>query len=155
MATDEPTTCQICEQPIEHKRGHRKRLYCSDACQQAAYRLRKWKQSQDVTNAVTNVSVMETRIAELELEVRTLQAWLDLEKRMRADVQVHHFKTWLRTHPQPEDTDFAKRFLADTRLAHHASRSMYEARMRQYKYSEEDIYLFRDAWQTMLLNQPR
>ena len=153
MATTEPVTCQICERSIEQKRGHRKRLYCSDACQQAAYRLRKWKQSQDVTIAVTNVSAMEARIAELEQEVRKLQAWLDLEKRMRADVQVHHFKTWLRTHPQPEDSDFAKRFLADSRLPHHASRSMYEARMRQYGYKIEDIYLFRDAWQTMLLSQ--
>src|SRR5450755_2690045 len=112
MATTEPTTCLICEQQISHKRGHRKRLYCSDACQQAAYRLRKWKQSQGVTIAVTNASVMEARIADLEQEVRRLQAWVDLEKRMRADVQIHHFKTWLRMHPQPEDTDFTKRFLA-------------------------------------------
>jgi hypothetical protein len=32
------------------------------------------------------------------------------------EAEVHHFKNWLRTHDQPQDSDFAKRFLIDTRL---------------------------------------
>lgn len=85
--------------------------------------------------------------------MRTLRASLDLEGRFRTDVAVHHFKPWLRRHLQLEDSTFARRFLDDTRLPHQASRSMYEARLRHYAYSDEDIFLFRDAWKTMLLSQ--
>ena len=74
----------------------------------------------------------------------------DLEERFRTDTQVHHFKKWLRSHDQPQDTDFFKRFLADTRLPQHASRGLYEAKMRTAGYSEEDMHLFHDAWKTML-----
>lgn len=76
-----------------------------------------------------------------------------LEERFRTDTGVHHFKNWLRTHDQPQDSDFAKRFLADTRLPQHASRSLYEAKLRVSGYSEEDIHLFQDAWKAMLFTQ--
>lgn len=145
------TTCKVCGKPLVQRasrRGHRKRLYCDGQCKQVAYRQRK-EQSQDV--AIDEQA--QARIAELEQEVRTLQARLDLEGRFRTDVAVHHFKSWLRRHPQPEDSTFARRFLDDTRLPHQTSRSMYEARLRQHTYSDEDIFLFRDAWRTMLLNQ--
>ncbi len=74
----------------------------------------------------------------------------DIEERFRTDTQVHQFKKWLRTHDQPQDTDFAKRFLADSRLPQHASRGLYEAKMRSTGYSDEDIHLFHDAWKRML-----
>jgi endogenous inhibitor of DNA gyrase (YacG/DUF329 family) len=147
--------CKVCGKPIVQKdsrRGHRKRSYCSDRCRQIAYRQRK-EQPQSVTIVTIDEQGYQARIAELEQEVQTLRAQLNLEERLRTDVVVRHFKNWLRRHPQPEDTDFAKRVLADTRLPLHATRSLYEARLRLYKYSEEDIALFRDVWKTMLLSQ--
>ncbi len=74
----------------------------------------------------------------------------NLEERFRTDTAVRHFKNWLRTHDQPQDTDFAKRFLADSRLPQHASRGLYEAKMRTAGYSDEDMYLFQDAWKSMI-----
>jgi hypothetical protein len=56
------------------------------------------------------------RIAALEAEVQQLQQRLAVEERFRTDIEVHHFKNRLRTHDQPQDSDFAKRFLIDTRL---------------------------------------
>jgi predicted DNA-binding protein len=73
-----------------------------------------------------------------------------LEERFRTDTQVHHFKKWLRTHDHPEGTDFYKRFLVDGQLPQHASRGLYEAKMRAAGYNEEDVHLFRDAWKLML-----
>ena len=93
---------------------------------------------------------MQTRIAELEREVQALQERLDIEQRYRTDTQVRHFKSWLRTHDQPQDSDFFKRFLTDTRLPQHASRSLYAARLKQYGYSDEDISLFQERWKDML-----
>jgi hypothetical protein len=77
----------------------------------------------------------------------------DIEERFRTDTEVHQFKKWLRSHDQPQDSDFAQRFLADGRLPQHASRGMYEAKMRTAGYSEEDMHLFQNAWKTMLFTQ--
>jgi hypothetical protein len=96
---------------------------------------------------------VQARIAALETEIQQLQERLTSEQRFRTDTGVHHFKNWLRAHDQPQDSDFAKRFLADTRLPQHASRGMYEAKLRIGGYSEEDIHLFQDAWKTMLFTQ--
>jgi Ribbon-helix-helix domain len=93
-----------------------------------------------------------TQVAALENEVQQLQARLNVEERFRTDTAVHHFKNWLRTHDQPQDSDFAQRFLADTRLPPHASRGMYEAKLRTTGYSEEDMHLFHDAWMLMLFS---
>ncbi len=78
---------------------------------------------------------------------------MNFEEGLQHDTQVRHFKTWLRKRQQPKDSDFAKQFLADSRLPQHASRSMYEAKLRAYNYSPEDIFLFRDLWLTLLLEQ--
>ena len=153
IETEQHTTCKVCGKPLVQKtgQGHRQRHYCDDRCKQIAYRKRKEPpQPQEVT---IDEEGYQKQIAALEQEVSDLQARLNLEERLRIDVEVRHFKNWLRRCLQPQDSDFAKRFLADTRLPLHASRSMYEARLRQYKYSEEDIYLFRDAWKSMLLSQ--
>ncbi len=91
-----------------------------------------------------------TQIAALENEIQKLRERLNIEERFRTDTGVHHFKKWLRSHDQPQDTDFAKRFLADSRLPQHASRGLYEAKMRSAGYSDEDIHLFQDAWKRML-----
>ena len=72
------------------------------------------------------------------------------KRRYRTDTQVRHFKSWLRTHPQPRDNDLAKRFLDDIRFPQHASRSLYTARLKQYGYSAEDVYLFEELWKDML-----
>jgi hypothetical protein len=74
-----------------------------------------------------------------------------LEERFRTHTQVHHFKKWIRSHDQPQDTDFFRRFLTDNQLPEHASRGMYEAKMRSAgNYSQEDVYLFQDAWRSMI-----
>src|SRR5690348_3289866 len=96
---------------------------------------------------------MESLMRRLTLEERLHEENLDHEKRFRIDTQVHHFKNWLRSHDQPQDSDFAQRFLADSRLPQHASRGMYEAKLRTARYSEEDIHLFHDAWKMMLFTQ--
>jgi hypothetical protein len=74
----------------------------------------------------------------------------DLEERFRTDTQVRHFKKWIRSHDHPQDTDFFKRFLADGQLPQHASRGLYEAKMRSTGYSDEDMHLFQDAWKSMI-----
>ncbi len=63
------------------------------------------------------------------------------------------FKSWLRRRRLPQDADFLKLFLDDTRLPYHASRSMYIARLKQYGYTAEDIAMFEEAWKDMLFNQ--
>jgi hypothetical protein len=74
-----------------------------------------------------------------------------VEERFSTDTQVHHFKKWIRSHDHPHDTDFFKRFLADGQLPEHASRGLYEAKMRSVgTYSEEDMHLFQDAWKSMI-----
>ena len=82
-----------------------------------------------------------------------IQEHPDIEERFRTDTQVHYFKGWLRAHDQPQDSDFAQRFLTDSRLPQHASRGMYEAKMRTAGYSEEDMHLFQDAWKLMLVTE--
>ncbi len=93
------------------------------------------------------------RVVALEMEVHRLTERLDIEEQFRTDTEVRHFKKWLRSHDQPQDSDFAKRFLADTRLPQHASRSLYEARLRLHDYSAEDLLLFQEAWKAMLFTQ--
>jgi ABC-type nitrate/sulfonate/bicarbonate transport system substrate-binding protein len=73
-----------------------------------------------------------------------------IEERFRTDTQVRHFKKWIRSHDHPQDTDFFRRFLADGRLPEHASRGLYEGRMRSAGYSEEDMYMFQAAWKSMI-----
>jgi hypothetical protein len=140
------TECLACGAPIIQLsgRGHRKRLYCDDRCRQKVHRQRTQKQEQETS---------EARIAALELEVQRLQERLRIEERYRTDTQVRHFKSWLRRRRLPQDADFLKLFLDDTRLPHHASRSMYIARLKQYGYTAEDIALFEESWKDMLFNQ--
>jgi hypothetical protein len=140
------TSCLACGRSLtqKHGRGHRKRLYCDDRCRQRGHRQRTQLQEQETP---------EVQIAALEIEIQRLQERLDIETRFRTDTQVRHFKPWLRRHTQAHDTDFFKRFLADTRLPQHASRSIYEARMRLYHYSKEDLYLFEETWKDMLCKE--
>jgi hypothetical protein len=141
----EETTCKACGKPLiqANRQGPHKREYCNDTCRQRAHRAKKQQKRE----------TPEARIATLEIEIQRLQERLAIETRFRTDTQVRHFKSWLRRHAPVQDTDFFKRFLADTRLPQHASRSMYEARLRLYHYSEEDIYLFEEAWKDMMLIQ--
>ena len=91
------------------------------------------------------------QFAALETEVHQLQQRLDIEEMYRTDTRSHHFKRWIRNHDHPQDTDFFfKRFLADGQLPEHASRGLYEAKMRTAGYSEEDLHLFQDTWKAML-----
>lgn len=105
-------------------------------------------------------SVEDARIVTLEAEVQQLRERLAIEEQFRTDTEVRHFKKWLRSHDQPQDSDFAKRFMADTRLPQHGSRALYEAKLRSCGYTAEDITLFQEAWKTMLFtaepdSQPR
>ncbi len=140
------TECLACGSPIIQiaGRGHRKRLYCDDRCRQQAHRQRT--QTHEQVTA-------EARIAALEKEVQELRSRLNVEERYRTDTQVRHFKSWLRRRRLPQDADFLKLFLDDTRLPYHASRSMYIARLKQYGYTAEDIAMFEEAWKDMLFNQ--
>ena len=151
----EQATCKSCGKPLIQatRRGYRKREYCNATCRQRAHRAKSQQQPAIVTNDVTINEAMQARIAKLEHEVQALQERLDIEQRYRTDTQVRHFKNWLRTHDQPQDTDFFKRFLADTRLPQHASRSLYAARLKQYGYSAEDRHVFEETWKDMLFNQ--
>lgn len=149
--------CKVCGKLIQRTRGHRPREYCNAACRQAQHR-RKQREAErkarrELEQIPTSEEELELRIDELEDKVHELQARLAFEERYRTDTTVRHFKVWLKQHPQPKDTDFAKRFLSDTRLPQHASRSLYEARMRVSGYSEEDLVLFRDAWLQLLLEE--
>jgi glucose-6-phosphate dehydrogenase assembly protein OpcA len=69
------------------------------------------------------------------------------------DTSPHRFKVWLarRFKRGKRDTidNLAKRIIADSRIPRQASKSMYEARMRQYGYPETDISVFLAAWQEM------
>jgi Ribbon-helix-helix domain len=96
------------------------------------------------------VTLTPAHFAALEHEIQQLQERLNVEERVRTDTQVHQFKKWLRTHDQPQDTDFFRRFLADGRLPERTSRGLYEAKMRSAGYSDEDMHLFQDAWKRML-----
>ena len=146
----EQATCKSCGKPLEQaeRRGPHRREYCNATCRQRAYRAKQHPAI--VTQSVTMSEAMQARIAELEHEVQALQERLDIEQRYRTDTQVRHFKSWLRTHDQPQDSDFFKRFLADTRLPQHASRALYAARLKQYGYSDEDIFLFQERWKDMI-----
>ena len=148
--TIEQTTCKACGKPLEQaeRRGPHRREYCDATCRKRAHRAKQ--QPAIVTNDVTMSEAVQERIAELEHEVQALHERLDIEQRYRTDTQVRHFKNWLRTHDQPQDTDFFKRFLADTRLPQHASRSLYAARLKQYGYSAEDRHVFEETWKDML-----
>lgn len=174
------TTCKYsrCGKPLPPATGrnHRKREYCNDVHRQLAYRQRKaqeatasikqrWSEFSPETQAMLGdilqlrgeafaehvASVISHEAARLQDDQQ--HDW-KVEERFRTDVEVRHFKRWLRTHDQPRDTDFFKRFQADTRLPQFASRSLYEARLRQHGYSAEDIFLFQGAWKEMLFTQP-
>jgi len=94
----------------------------------------------------------DPRLAALEAEVKQLKERLDIETRYRQDTEVRHFKAWIRNHTQPTDTGFLQTFLLDTRLPQHASRSLYEAKLRAAGYSDEEIALFQSAWKDMLFS---
>lgn len=174
---EQQATCKYCGHllPQSTGRNHRKREYCNDVHRQLAYRQRRelavkaevkqrWSEFLPETQAML-ADIMQVqgnefseRVASvISHEVARLQAvqqrGQQLEERFRTDTTVHHFKHWLRTHDQPRDTDFFKRFQADTRLPQHASRSLYEARLRLHGYSAEDIFLFQGAWRIMLAMQ--
>src|SRR6266571_2371123 len=128
-----------CHRPVPHKKE-----FCNATCGKRWHRRQQAKQEQEKA---------EARIAALELEVQRLKARLNVEERYRTDTQVRHFKSWLRRRRLPQDADFLKLFLDDTRLPYHASRSMYIARLKQYGYTAEDIAMFEEAWKDMLFNQ--
>jgi hypothetical protein len=175
---EQQTLCNYCRKPLPPATGrnHRKREYCNDVHRQLAYRQRRelaaraeikqrWSEFLPETQAVLGDilqlygEVLAGRVALiLSSEVARMQDTQQhdrkIEERFRTDVEVRHFKRWLRTHDQPRDTDFFKRFQADTRLPQFASRSLYEARLRMLGYSAEDIFLFQGAWKTMLFTQP-
>ena len=74
----------------------------------------------------------------------------NLEESFRTDIQVRHFKKWIQSHEQPQDTNFFKRFLADDQLTEHASCGLYEAKMCSTgNYSDEDKQIFQDTWRLM------
>jgi predicted DNA-binding protein len=95
----------------------------------------------------------DPRIARLQTEVQHLQQRLNIEEKFRTDTEERHFKKWLRSHDQPQGTDFFRRFLADGRLPHQASRSMYKAKLRVAGYTDEETALFEEAWRDMLFTQ--
>ena len=178
MESQQPqTTCKYCGKLLTQTDGrtHRKREYCTNVHRQLAYRQRKerearaasqqrWREFLPTTQALLEeilhlrgeafarrvTQVIADEVASVQ---ETQQHGQQVEERFRTDVTVQHFKPWLRRHDQPRDTDFFRRFLADTRLPQHASRALYEARLRLYGYSAEDIALFQGAWKEMLFTK--
>jgi hypothetical protein len=179
MSESEQGICKYapCGRPLPppNGRNHRRREYCNDVHRQLAYRQRReqaartevtqrWSEFSPETQAALadilqlHGEAFAGRVAQvIAHEVARLQDAQQhvqkIEERFRADVTVHHFKKWLRTHDQPRDTEFFRRFLADTRLPQFASRALYEARLRLHGYSAEDIFLFQGAWKEMLRMQ--
>ncbi len=159
------TYCKDCGAVLiqAERQGPHKKEFCNPTCRQRWHRkhqaVSREQESQEARIAVLEMEIeklqgtSEARIAALEKEIQRMQERLNVEERFRTDTQVRHFKSWLRRHLQARDTDFFKRFLADTRLPQHASRSRYEAFMRLYRYSDEDIYLFEEAWKDMMFIQ--
>jgi DNA repair exonuclease SbcCD ATPase subunit len=167
-----------CYHPAIPVKGHRKKEYCSQACRQMDYRTRKVETIEQKIHtleekasnlqadsqrgaelekrayeAELRISEANRSIAKLEEKVRKLQAQTNFNEALREDTQVWYFKSWLRKRPQPKDSTFAKRFIADSRLPQHGSRALYEAKLRAYNYSAEDISLFRDLWLTLIVEQ--
>jgi hypothetical protein len=136
-------------------RGYKLREDLIKACKLRALEQDKmlYEVMEEALTAYLEATATPAQIAALENEVQRLQRRLNIEERFRTDTGIHHFKNWLRTHDQPRDSDFAKRFLADSRLPEHASRGLYEAKLRTAGYSEEDMHLFHDAWKTMLFTE--
>ena len=135
-------------------RGYKLREDLIKACKLRALEQDKmlYEVMEEALTAYLEGAVTPAQVEALETEVQQLQARLNIEERFRTDTQVHHFKNWLRSHDQPQDSDFAQRFLADTRLPPHGSRGLYEAKLRTTGYSEEDMHLFHDAWMLMLFS---
>ena len=97
------------------------------------------------------VAIAAAHVATMENEIEQLHSRLDVEEMYRTDTRSHHFKKWVRSHGHPQGTDFFfKRFLVDGQLPEHASRALYEAKMKVANYSQEDMHLFQDAWKAML-----
>jgi endogenous inhibitor of DNA gyrase (YacG/DUF329 family) len=154
--TVEQASCKICGRPIVRKVWvPHKREFCSGRCKQVDYRNRKREENKRVTIAVTmDEQAMQARIAELEQRVKELSARLALEDAYRYDTQERPFKSWLKKNPHARDTaEVFKRILADTRLPHHGSRSLYEARLKLYGYTASEISLFQAVWTDMLFMQ--
>jgi hypothetical protein len=73
---EQTAVCLACGRPLTQKSGHRKRLYCTDACRQRGHRKH---QAPQPVSTVTNVTIEEQesllhRIAQLERENATLRA---------------------------------------------------------------------------------
>jgi hypothetical protein len=136
------------EQYKRVNRGYKLREDLIKACKLRA--LEQDKMLYQVMEEALTEYLEGTRTTALENEIQQLRQRLKIEERFRTDTQVYHFKKWLRSHDQPQDSDFAQRFLVDSRLPQHASRSLYEAKMRTTGYSEEDMHLFQDAWKSMI-----
>jgi hypothetical protein len=93
------------------------------------------------------------QVAGLENEIQQLQSRLNIEELYRLDTRSHHFKRWLRTHDQSEGTEFFfKHYLVGDQLPEHASRGLYEAKLRTAGYLDENLHLFQDVWKTMLID---
>jgi hypothetical protein len=175
--------CKFCNKLLPPQlKGGREREFCNDVCKMHYYRRAKRKQQEadmearwsgylpetqralsdayllrNIDLASRIAAAISSEITEREEEISRLQARLaaiqTVEERFRTDTEARHFKTWLKKrgfHPQGS---FAQRFLDDTRLPQHASRSLYEARLRLYRYSVEDIQTFQEYWKAMLIAQ--
>jgi len=175
--------CKECNRPLPQlSGGHRKRLFCNDACKQRYYRYQRREQHEaerrtrwgkylpatqqaledvmqlhSVELAERVAAALSSEITARENELHQLQTRLaalqDVEERFHTDTEARHFKMWLRkrgVHPQGS---FAQRFLDDTRLPTHASRALYEARLKHYGYSLEDIQVFQELWKALLIAQ--
>jgi hypothetical protein len=111
--------------------------------------------------AQTQVTVLQTEYATLQVTLRELQVRLEViqnvNERFRMDTQVRPFGSWLQKHAQYyAQTPFGQRFLADrsTRLLPpRGSRADYETRLRAAGYQASDLEIFREAWREMLKTQ--
>lgn len=75
----------------------------------------------------------------------------ELEIRFRLDTQARHLKAWLKRQGTYLEHSLPRRLIADERLPFYGSRALYEAKLRVYGYSDEDIYQFQELWKALLL----
>jgi hypothetical protein len=103
---------------------------------------------EEIAQLTATVADQAQTIEQLEAVIAQLKRQMDLERRYLIDSQARSFKSWLLKQPS---TPVIRKMLAEPFFADRAAHWTYEAQLRLWKYSEEELLLFKDLWKAMLL----
>lgn len=161
------TTCRLpgCDNEVE---GRADKQFCCNAHKQAYWRRQQQQdQAQGATFTEMLSELVELRekahdqaqtiesqaqlISEQEQEITRLLGKLDIERRLLADHERRGFIAWLKKQPAGAIGELGQRIRTDDRLPSMASRAGYAARLRNLKYSQDDINELANLWRLMLL----